>query len=68
MQTINNLHFNETIQIDTFPGATEESPNIITITDEAMAYYISTVIGVNNTDNLLQTLNTQWFNKFGYPG
>jgi hypothetical protein len=67
MQQINNLHFNKTLHVDKFPGATKESPSIVTITDETTAYSISTVVGVNNIDTLLQTLNTQWFNKFGFP-
>jgi len=68
MQHINNLHFNETIHVDTFQGATKKNPSIISITDESTAYSVSTILKVKNADTLLQTLNTQWFDKFGFPG
>jgi hypothetical protein len=68
MQHINNLHFNKTIHVDTFQGATEESPSIVTITNETTAYSVSTIAEVKNNDTLLQTLKPQWFSKFGFPG
>jgi len=68
MQHINNLQFNKAIHVDTFQGATKENPSIITITDESTAYSVSTVVKVKNTDALLQTLNTQWFDKYEFPG
>ncbi len=66
MQHIDILHFNEKIHVDTFPEATEKSPSIITVSDEHTRYSVSMVIQDKNQDNLLRTLNTQWFNKFGF--
>jgi hypothetical protein len=68
MQHIDILHFNENIHVDTFQEATEKGPSIITVTDdENTAYSISMFTQDKNQDNLLRTLNTQWFNKFGFP-
>ncbi len=67
-QHINNLHFNKTVHVDTFQRVTLKDQVIITITNESMAYLVSTIININTADFLIHALKTHWFDKFGFPG
>jgi hypothetical protein len=66
-QYINNRHFNRTGHVDTFQRVTLKNQVILTITDESMAYLVSTIMDVNTPDFLLHALKTHWFDKFGFP-
>ncbi len=66
-QNTSNLDFNKTIHVDTFQKDDLPVKAIITITNESTAYSVSSIIGIDNANSLVEVLKTQWFDKYGFP-